>query len=88
MGGGVLAHALADAKQRVLLLERGDLLFTTHALNTTRPHADLYKKTGPTQVFHANQTKKRQKKKQKQKGKIQTKSFHKERLDPNLILGQ
>eukprot|EP00026_Physarum_polycephalum_P000521 Phypoly_transcript_00522.p1 GENE.Phypoly_transcript_00522~~Phypoly_transcript_00522.p1 ORF type:complete len:633 (+),score=108.30 Phypoly_transcript_00522:1584-3482(+) len=49
MGGGVLAHRLAESKQRVLLLERGDLLFTTHALNTTRPHADLCTKTGPTQ---------------------------------------
>ena len=54
MGGGVLAHSLADANQRVLLLERGDLLFTTHALNTTRPHADVYKKTGPTQVTTHN----------------------------------
>jgi choline dehydrogenase-like flavoprotein len=50
MGGGVLAHSLADRNQRVLLLERGDLLFTTHTLNTTRPHADLSRKTGPTQV--------------------------------------
>jgi len=49
MGGGVLAHSLSDKKQKVLLLERGDLLFTTHALNTTRPHADLCTKTGPTQ---------------------------------------
>lgn len=50
MGGGVLAHSLADNKKRVLLLERGDLVFTTHSLNTTRPHADLARKIGPTQV--------------------------------------
>lgn len=49
MGGGVLAHTLADNEKRVLLLERGDLIFTTHSLNTTRPHADLTR-TGPTQV--------------------------------------
>ncbi|MBV9143251.1 MAG: GMC family oxidoreductase [Pseudonocardiales bacterium] len=36
MGGGVLASALADAGQRVLVLEAGSLLFPTHVGNLAR----------------------------------------------------
>ncbi|KAJ6142841.1 hypothetical protein N7471_002294 [Penicillium samsonianum] len=38
MGGGVVTRKLVEGGQRVLLVEKGDLLFTTHCLNTSRPH--------------------------------------------------
>lgn len=43
IGGGVLAHDLYDTnsrtghKMKILLLERGDLTFHTHCMNTARP---------------------------------------------------
>jgi len=37
--GGLLAATLANKKKKVLLLERGRLLFSTHCLNTSRQHA-------------------------------------------------
>lgn len=36
-GGGILAERLAQKKKKVLLIERGEILFTTHVLNTSRP---------------------------------------------------
>ncbi|KAK4163937.1 hypothetical protein QBC43DRAFT_212110 [Cladorrhinum sp. PSN259] len=36
-GGGLLADVLASRNKRVLIIERGDLLFSTHVLNTSRP---------------------------------------------------
>ena len=41
MGGGTLARRLIAANLKVLLLERGGLNWSTHVLNTSRPHADL-----------------------------------------------
>ncbi|KAG8157401.1 hypothetical protein KVR01_012785 [Diaporthe batatas] len=37
-GGGSLAEVLALQKKRVLLVERGDVIFSTHILNTSRPY--------------------------------------------------
>ena len=37
IGGGILAEELAKNKQRVLLIERGGLVFSTHVCNTARP---------------------------------------------------
>lgn len=36
-GGGLLGDVLASRNKRVLIIERGDLLFSTHVLNTSRP---------------------------------------------------
>ena len=36
-GGGILADELADRGKRVLLIERGNVQFTTHVVNTARP---------------------------------------------------
>lgn len=37
-GGGSLAEVLALQKNKVLLIERGDVIFSTHILNTSRPY--------------------------------------------------
>lgn len=37
-GGGLLADDLASRNKRVLIIERGGLLFSTHVLNTSRPY--------------------------------------------------
>ncbi|KAL2754132.1 hypothetical protein ACRALDRAFT_2054178 [Sodiomyces alcalophilus JCM 7366] len=37
-GGGPLAEVLAQNKKKVLLIERGGVIFSTHVLNTSRPY--------------------------------------------------
>ncbi|KAI0848441.1 hypothetical protein F5Y00DRAFT_270173 [Daldinia vernicosa] len=37
-GGGPMADDLARKKKRVLLIERGEVIFSTHVLNTSRPY--------------------------------------------------
>ncbi|OBS23323.1 hypothetical protein FPOA_03872 [Fusarium poae] len=37
-GGGPLAEDLASKKKKVLLIERGGVIFSTHVLNTSRPY--------------------------------------------------
>jgi choline dehydrogenase-like flavoprotein len=37
-GGGPLAEALASKQYKVLLIERGGVIFSTHVLNTSRPY--------------------------------------------------
>nr|BAT62473.1 4-amino-4-deoxyarabinitol oxidase [Thelonectria discophora] len=37
-GGGPLAEVLAQRKKKVLLIERGGVIFSTHVLNTSRPY--------------------------------------------------
>jgi len=51
MGGGVLAQSLLEngSSARVLLIERGGLLFSTHCLNTSRPHWSHNIPAGPSQ---------------------------------------
>jgi len=46
-GGGVLANNLAERRKKVLLIERGGTLFSTHLLNTSRPHYDRGKSNSP-----------------------------------------
>ncbi|XXG96701.1 Ethanolamine kinase [Hypoxylon texense] len=36
-GGGILAESLARKQKKVLLIERGGIVFSTHVLNTSRP---------------------------------------------------
>ena len=38
LAGGILARKLVESNKRVLLIEKGGLLFSTHCLNTSRPH--------------------------------------------------
>ncbi|KAI1778599.1 hypothetical protein F4818DRAFT_406584 [Hypoxylon cercidicola] len=40
MGGGTLARRLIQNGHRVLLIEKGGLDYSTHVLNTSRPHFD------------------------------------------------
>ncbi|KAI1370394.1 hypothetical protein F4677DRAFT_451469 [Hypoxylon crocopeplum] len=40
MGGGTLARQLIQKGNRVLLIEKGGLEYSTHVLNTSRPHYD------------------------------------------------
>lgn len=60
MGGGMLARQLINNGQRVLLIEKGGLEYSTHVLNTSRPHFD-HTSTDPStpardneQVFQMN----------------------------------
>lgn len=46
-GGGVLANNLAERGRRVLLIERGGTLFSTHLLNTSRPNYSRGKSNSP-----------------------------------------
>jgi choline dehydrogenase-like flavoprotein len=59
--GGILARQLADKKIRVLLLEKGGVTFSTHSLNTARPHFQIGGVLGPSQdndvVFNATKAK-------------------------------
>jgi choline dehydrogenase-like flavoprotein len=48
-GGGILAQKLAEGKKRVLLIEKGGLTFSTHCLNTSRPHWQIGSVQGPSQ---------------------------------------
>lgn len=41
MGGGTLARKLVQDGKRVLLIEKGGLQYSTHWLNTSRPHFDF-----------------------------------------------
>ena len=38
LGGDILARQLVEDKRQVLLIEKGGLQFSTHCLNTARPH--------------------------------------------------
>ncbi|KAF7177493.1 hypothetical protein CNMCM7691_005746 [Aspergillus felis] len=49
IGGGILAQQLAAAKKRVLVVEKGGLVFSTHCLNTSRPHWQVGSVNGPSQ---------------------------------------
>lgn len=59
IGGGVLAQSLVEnsSTAKVLLVERGGPVFSTHVLNTPRPHWSHRIPTGPSQdvdiVYHA-----------------------------------
>lgn len=49
LAGGVLARRLIENKKRVLLIEKGGLAFSTHCLNTSRPHWQVNSVEGPSQ---------------------------------------
>jgi choline dehydrogenase-like flavoprotein len=49
LGGGILARKLVEGKKRVLLIEKGGLTFSTHCLNTSRPHWQIGSVQGPSQ---------------------------------------
>lgn len=49
LGGGILANELSSKGQKVLLLERGGFPFSTHCLNTSRPHWQTGGTLGPSQ---------------------------------------
>lgn len=49
LGGGVLARQLVKLGQTVLLIEKGGLIFSTHCLNTSRPHWQTSNDEGPSQ---------------------------------------
>lgn len=61
LGGGILASKLTDKKMNVLLIEKGGVTFSTHCLNTSRPHFQIGGVLGPSQdndvVFNANKAK-------------------------------
>ena len=61
LGGGILARKLADQGISVLLVEKGGVTFSTHCLNTSRPHFQIGGVLGPSQdndiVFNANKAK-------------------------------
>ena len=54
MGGGMLARQLINNGQRVLLIEKGGLEYSTHVLNTSRPHFD-HKSTDPSTPARDNE---------------------------------
>lgn len=62
IGGGVLAQSLLDGSKtaKVLLIERGGPIFSTHCLNGPRPHWSHDIPEGPSQdvdiVYHALKT--------------------------------
>lgn len=49
LAGGVLARRLIENGKRVLLIEKGGLVFSTHCLNTSRPHWQVNSLEGPSQ---------------------------------------
>jgi choline dehydrogenase-like flavoprotein len=49
IGGGILARQLNESKKRVLLIEKGGVSFSTHCLNTSRPHWQIGSLQGPSQ---------------------------------------
>jgi choline dehydrogenase-like flavoprotein len=49
LGGGALAQRLVSANKRVLIVEKGGLMFSTHCLNTSRPHWQRNSVEGPSQ---------------------------------------
>lgn len=49
LAGGILTRRLIERNKRVLLIEKGGLAFTTHCLNTSRPHWQIGSLEGPSQ---------------------------------------
>ena len=49
LAGGVLARRLIEKNKKVLLIEKGGLEFSTHCLNTSRPHWQVNSLEGPSQ---------------------------------------
>ena len=49
LAGGILARKLVENNKRVLLIEKGGLTFSTHSLNTSRPHWQIGSIQGPSQ---------------------------------------
>ncbi|KAG8534016.1 uncharacterized protein KY384_000858, partial [Bacidia gigantensis] len=49
LAGGVLARQLIGNDKKVLLIEKGGLEFSTHCLNTSRPHWQIGSTEGPSQ---------------------------------------
>ena len=49
LAGGVLARELIENKKRILMVEKGGLAFTSHCLNTSRPHWQINSLQGPSQ---------------------------------------
>ena len=49
LAGGVLARTLIEKDKKVLLIEKGGLTFSTHCLNTSRPHWQRSSTQGPSQ---------------------------------------
>jgi choline dehydrogenase-like flavoprotein len=49
IGGGTLAQQPAAAEKRALVIETGGLEFSTHCLNTSRPHWQAGSVAGPSQ---------------------------------------
>jgi choline dehydrogenase-like flavoprotein len=49
LAGGLIAQQLAQKQKSVLLLEKGGATFSTHCLNTSRPHWQIGGVQGPSQ---------------------------------------
>ena len=49
VAGGILARKINETDKKVLLIERGGLDFSTHCLNTSRPHWQINSIQGPSQ---------------------------------------
>lgn len=49
LAGGILTRKLIQSNKRVLLIEKGGLTFSTHCLNTSRPHWQINSVQGPSQ---------------------------------------
>ena len=49
LAGGVLARKLIENKKRILVIEKGGVVFTSHCLNTSRPHWQINSLQGPSQ---------------------------------------
>ena len=49
LAGGTLTRRLIENNKRVLLIEKGGMIFSTHCLNTSRPHWETNSVEGPTQ---------------------------------------
>jgi choline dehydrogenase-like flavoprotein len=50
VGGGVAAQQLVKERKRVLVLEKGGLLSSSHCLNTSRPHWQRWETKGPLRI--------------------------------------
>ena len=49
LAGGTLTRKLIENNKRVLLIEGGGMIFSTHCLNTSRPHWETDGVEGPAQ---------------------------------------
>lgn len=49
LAGGILARSLIQKKYRILLIEKGNVKFSTHCLNLSRPHWQIGGTEGPSQ---------------------------------------